>query len=108
MANLEDRARAFEWKFAHDEEIEFNATARLHRLTGDWVSDLCKLSPEEKTAYTVGLIHAAVKDMSREELVQSALQKVVADAVGTVDEEAVRSKIDEFERRAHDEMINGV
>jgi hypothetical protein len=36
MTDFNDRERAFEAKFVHDEEMQFRIIARRNRLLGEW------------------------------------------------------------------------
>ena len=47
MSTFDDRERAFENKFAHDEEMLFKATARRNKLAGLWAADLMGLSGDD-------------------------------------------------------------
>ena len=38
MTQFDDRQRAFESKFAHDEEMKFRLVARRNRLLGEWAA----------------------------------------------------------------------
>ena len=38
MTQFDNRERAFETKFAHDEEMKFRITARRNRLLGEWAA----------------------------------------------------------------------
>ena len=38
MTQFDDRERAFETKFAHDEEMKFRVLARRNRLLGEWAA----------------------------------------------------------------------
>ena len=44
MLTFEDRERAFEAKFAHDEEFRFLVTARRDKLFAQWAAARCRLS----------------------------------------------------------------
>ena len=39
MTQFDDRERAFETKFAHDEQMNFRIIARRNRLLGEWGDD---------------------------------------------------------------------
>ena len=43
MTTFDDREQAFENKFAHDQELEFKATARRNRMLGLWAGGLMTL-----------------------------------------------------------------
>jgi hypothetical protein len=47
MSNFNDRERAFESKFAHDEDMKFRVIARRNRLLGEWAARLMGLSDAE-------------------------------------------------------------
>ena len=47
MTQFDDRERAFEAKFAHDEEMQFRITARRNRLLGQWAARQMGLSEAE-------------------------------------------------------------
>ena len=51
MTTFDDRERAFETKFAHDEELRFRVIARRNRLLGGWAARLMGLSDAEADAY---------------------------------------------------------
>ncbi|MDX1580895.1 MAG: ATPase inhibitor subunit zeta, partial [Alphaproteobacteria bacterium] len=40
MSQFKDREKAFEAKFAHDEEVEFKVMARRNKLLGLWAAGL--------------------------------------------------------------------
>lgn len=60
MTGMQDRERAFEAKFAFDEELRFKAVARRNRMAGLWAAPL--LGKDDAEAYarelaTVDLAH---------------------------------------------------
>jgi hypothetical protein len=58
MAGLEDRKKAYENKFAHDEELRFKARARRNRLLGMWAAEKLGKSGEEAEAYAKEVVRA--------------------------------------------------
>ena len=51
-----ERERAFEAKFAHDEEFRFRVAARRDRLFAQWAAEMLRLSGEESDAL-VSAVH---------------------------------------------------
>ena len=47
MTQFDDRERAFEAKFARDEEMQFRITARRNRLLGEWAARQMGLTEAE-------------------------------------------------------------
>ncbi len=58
MAILDDRERAFEARYAHDQEMQFKAEARRNRLLGLWAAAKMGLSPSDSEAYVKAVIMA--------------------------------------------------
>ncbi|HYZ64241.1 MAG TPA: DUF1476 domain-containing protein [Acetobacteraceae bacterium] len=50
MMTFEERERAFEAKYAHDEEFRFRVTARRDKLFAHWGAEQLGLTPEEEAA----------------------------------------------------------
>ena len=53
MSAFDDRERAFESKFARDQEVQFRITARRNRLVGEWAAERMGLTPEETAMTTL-------------------------------------------------------
>ena len=60
MVTFEDRERAFEAKFAHDEEFRFLVTARRDKLFAQWAAARCHLSNSAAADLTASVL--AVRD----------------------------------------------
>ena len=58
MTQFDDRERAFESKFAHDEEMKFRITARRNRLLGEWAARQMGLSEAETDAYSKDVVRS--------------------------------------------------
>jgi len=58
MTQFDDRERAFESKFAHDEEMKFRITARRNRLLGEWAARQMGLTQAEAEAYAKDVVRS--------------------------------------------------
>ena len=58
MTTFDDRERAFETKYARDEEVAFRIVARRNRLLGQWAATQMKLTKEESDAYATAVVQA--------------------------------------------------
>ncbi|SFR38376.1 hypothetical protein SAMN04488005_1225 [Yoonia tamlensis] len=81
MNTLEERERAFEAKFAHDQEMQFNAIARRNHLLGEWAAALLDKNISETAAYADEIVK--VGTAARDDSV--ILQKLAADLGPRVD-----------------------
>jgi len=94
MTTFDDRERAFEAKFARDEEMAFRVTARRNRLVGQWAAAKMNLTPEETDAYAKAVVQAEFEEAGDEDVVRKVLGDLLAAGVD-VDEAAVRRALDE-------------
>ena len=94
MTTFDDRERAFETKFAHDEEMAFRVTARRNKLLGQWAAGLMNLTPEETEAYSRAVIQAEFEEAGDEDVVRKLLGDLTAAGVD-VDDAMVRKAIED-------------
>lgn len=92
MTQFNDRERAFETKFARDEEMAFRVTARRNRLLGQWAAGLMGLTPEEAAAYATAVVQADFEDAGDDDVVRKVLGDLTAAGVET-DEGAIRQAL---------------
>jgi len=84
MTTFEERERAFEAKYAHDEEFRFRVTARRDKLFAHWAADQLHLSnAEDLTSKILAVKDGAGHDERLLELArQTFLSHGVEDPVG--------------------------
>ncbi|WP_028966879.1 DUF1476 domain-containing protein [Sphingomonas phyllosphaerae] len=92
MTLFDDRERAFEAKFARDEEVAFRIIARRNRLVGQWAAQLMQLTPAETDAYAKAVVQADFEEAGDEDVVRKVYGDLVAANVD-VDEAAVRQAL---------------
>jgi len=68
MTTFDDRERAFESKFAHDQEMQFKAEARRNKLLGLWAAERMGLSGDEADAYAKSVIIADFEEAGDEDV----------------------------------------
>ncbi len=57
MTTFNERERAFEAKFAHDQDLRFRLTARRDKLFADWVADQLHLVEPSRAELTTSVLH---------------------------------------------------
>lgn len=75
MSQFDDREKAYESKFARDQELRFKAKARRNKLLGLWAADLMGLSGPDADAYAKEVIKADFEEPGDEDV----YRKVSAD-----------------------------
>ncbi|NML06352.1 DUF1476 domain-containing protein [Sphingomonas sp. G-3-2-10] len=94
MTSFDDREKAFEAKYARDEDMAFRITARRNRLVGQWAAAQMGLTPEETDAYAKAVVQADFEEAGDEDVIRKLLGDLLAAGVET-DDAAVRRALDE-------------
>lgn len=58
MSTFDDREKAYENKFAHDQELEFKAVARRNKLLGLWAAELMGMDESRSLEYAKEVVKA--------------------------------------------------
>lgn len=89
MTTFDDREKAFEAKYARDEDMAFRVIARRNRLLGQWAAAKMGLTPEETDAYAKAVIQADFEEAGDEDVIRKLLGDLLAAGV-EVDDATVR------------------
>jgi hypothetical protein len=95
MTQFDDRERAFESKFAHDEEMKFRITARRNRLLGEWAARKMGLTEAEAEAYAKDVIRSDFEEVGEHDVIRKVIGDLTAAGVDIGDDavrEAMRNK----------------
>jgi hypothetical protein len=106
MTTFDDRERAFESKFAHDQEMEFRITARRNRLLGQWAAALMKLTPEETDSYAKGVVQADFEEAGDEDVIRKLLGDITSAGV-EIDDVRIRIALDAKSVEARRQLMEG-
>ena len=93
MTQFDDRERAFETKFARDEEMQFRILARRNRLLGHWAARLMGLSEVETEAYAKDVVRADFEEAGDEDVIRKVLGDLTAAGVDA-DDAKIREALD--------------
>lgn len=102
MTTFEDREKAYEDKFAHDEELRFKAKVKAAKLLAEWASKEIGLSTD---VYINELVNMVTGGKSEEAL----LDKVASDAVNkgkNLSKAALTEKYSQLQNQARDYVTN--
>ena len=104
MTTFDDRERAYETKYARDEEMQFRVTARRNRLLGVWAAERMGLTAEETDAYAKAVVQADFEEAGDEDVIRKLVSDLTAAGVD-IDEGAVRQAIDEKSVEARRQLM---
>ncbi|MDV3457558.1 DUF1476 domain-containing protein [Sphingomonas sp. HF-S4] len=104
MTTFDDRERAFEAKYARDEDMAFRVTARRNRLVGQWAAAKMNLTPEETDAYAKAVVQADFEEAGDEDVIRKLLGDLLAAGV-EVDDATVRRALQEQSAEARRQLM---
>lgn len=102
MTQFDDRERAFEAKFADDEEMKFRIMARRNKLLGQWAARRMSLTDAETESYATDVVRSDFEETGDEVVVRKILGDLTAAGVDcdeSVVTEALRNKEIEARRQ---------
>ena len=101
MNNFNDREKAFEKKFANDQEAEFKISAKRNKLLGTWVASILNLNEEQKKNYITEVIKSDFQEAGDEDV----FKKIKKDLEGkNIQDTVIRQKMSEFLEAAKKEI----
>ena len=92
MTTFDDRERAFEAKYARDEEMQFRIIARRNRLLGEWAARLMGLNEAESQSYAKDVVRADFEEAGDDDVVRKVLGDLTSAGVDT-DESKIREAL---------------
>jgi hypothetical protein len=95
MTLFENRERAFEQMFVHDEEARFRALARRNKLLGQWAATQLGLTGGKADAYVKEISSSLVARVVDESLVDKLRADFEAGGVNQSDDQ-IREKMSEL------------
>jgi hypothetical protein len=104
MSTFDDRERAFETKYARDQEMQFRVVARRNKLLGAWAAGLMGLSEAEADAYAKDVIRADFEEAGDEDVVRKLLGDLTSAGV-EIDEGRIREALEHKSVEARRQMI---
>lgn len=102
-----DREKAFEDKWAHDEELRFKVLARRNKLLGLWAGTEMGLKAAQADDYAKAIIQAELTKEGDEAVFQKLKADFAAANIVRTDH-FIHRKMDELLEAAKDEVIRGV
>ena len=104
MTTFNDREKAFEDKYKHDQELQFKVEVRRNKLLGLWVAELLGKAGDEAEAYAKEVVAADFEEPGDADLVRKILGDM--ERAGTeLSEHRLRKRMDELLAKAKDQVM---
>ncbi|MGH1405638.1 MAG: DUF1476 domain-containing protein [Rhodomicrobiaceae bacterium] len=105
MNNLNDREKAFEAKFAHDEELRFKVDARRDKLLGLWLAEKMGKTGDEAESYAKEVVIADLKEAGDADVIEKVMADIKEANLSITEDEIVK-KLSEFFVTAGEELAS--
>ena len=105
MATFDDREKAFEKKFEHDEQLRFRAEMRRNKLLGLWAADLMGLAGDEAEAYARQVVEADLEEPGPEDVIRKVKADFEANDIDKSDRQ-IRRQLDECLAEAREQVMS--
>ena len=102
MTTFSERAKGFEKKFAHDEEMQFRAHARRNRLVGLWAASLLGKTGSDAETYATEVVKSDFARPGDEDV----FERLSADLGERADERTIRAKMVELLTVAKEQIFS--
>ena len=103
--SMDDREKAYENKFAHDQELRFKAEALRNKMLGLWAAEKLGKSGDDADAYAKEVIAADFEEAGDEDVFRKIRGDFDAAGVDQSDHQ-IRRTMDELLAKAIDEVKN--
>jgi hypothetical protein len=70
MTTFDEREKAFEDKYKHDQELQFRVEVRRNKLLGLWVAELLGLEGADAEAYAKEVVKADFEEPGEDDLIR--------------------------------------
>ncbi len=105
MTTFNNREKAFEDKYKHDQDLQFKVDVRRNKLLGLWVAELLGLSGADADAYAKEVVSADFEEPGDADVVR----KVLGDTepkILDLNEHRLRKKMDELLAVAKEQIMS--
>ena len=105
MTSFDNREKAFEDKYKHDQDLQFKVEVRRNKLLGLWVAEMLGLAGADADAYAKEVVAADFEEPGDADVVR----KILADAQPKnldLDEPRLRKKMGELIAVAKDQIMS--
>ena len=105
MTTFDNREKAFEDKYKHDQELQFKVEVRRNKLLGLWVAELLGKAGDEAEAYAKEVVASDFEEPGDADLVR----KIIGDmeqAGAELSEHRLRKQMNELLAEAKEQVMN--
>jgi len=104
MTTFDNREKAFEAKYEHDQELQFRVNARRNKLLGLWAADLLGKAGADAEAYAKEVVMADFEKPGDSDVMHKLMTDLAAAGKPT-DEHTIRKESDRLADEAKKQVM---
>jgi hypothetical protein len=104
MTTFNEREKAFEKKYEHDQDLKFKVTARKNKLLGLWAAGLMGKSGADAEAYAKDVVMADLERPGDSDVIEK-LVKDLAAAGKPMEEHSIRKQAERLAEAAKEQLM---
>lgn len=105
MTTFDEREKAFEQKYKHDQDMLFRIQNRRNKLLGIWAAELMGLTGAEAESYVKDVIMSDMEKPGDEDVHDKVYADLHAKNIDLSDHR-LRKRMDELLQDAHDQVVS--
>ncbi len=107
MTTFDDREKAFEHKYEHDQELQFKARARKNKLLGLWAAGLMGKTGAEAETYERDIVMADFEKPGDHDVIHALMHDLAAAGKPT-DEHTIRKQGERLHEEARRQIMTEI
>mgnify|MGYP000110481535 CR=1 FL=1 len=107
MTQFDNREKAFESKYAHDQELQFKVMARRNKLLGRWAAEQMGLTGDAITQYAIEVVKSDFQEAGDHDVFRKVKADLDAKQV-SVTEHRLRKEMDDLMTVAKQQIADEV
>ena len=104
MTTFDEREKAFEKKYEHDQDLKFKVTARKNKLLGLWAAGVLGKSGADAEAYAKDVVMADLEKPGDSDVIEK-LVKDLAAAGKPTEEHTIRKQAERLAEAAKEQLM---
>lgn len=105
MTNMDDRQKAFESKYAYDQEIMFKIEARACKLFGLWIAEQIGLTGDEAAEYAKSIVAANLDEPGFDDVLRTVAATLAEKSV-EISSHTLETKLAHYMEEAREQVVN--
>ena len=105
MTGFDEREKAYENKFAHEEKVDFAVEARCSKLYGLWAAEQIGISGEEADIYAKEVVEANLEEPGFEDVLRKVKKDFDEKGI-EISDHIMRTELDKALEEAKRQILN--